>query len=255
MNKPYLVVANWKMQLTCNTAVQMCLENHHGLATLAQKKNIRLVLCPSAEALYPIAHALKGTTVHVGAQTCSKYKQGAHTGQIAATSLAEIGCSYCIIGHSEERIATGETNLDIALKAERLLERGIHPIICIGETQQEYHQGLTIHALHEQLEPILQLLARYPSPGPITLAYEPIWAIGTGKVPPHSYLVKIFTWLAQITTTLVPAGAYTLIYGGSVTPETLKELLTIEYLEGLLVGSASLDFQKFENIVSLISEH
>lgn len=254
MNKQFLIVANWKMQLSYNQAVEFCTQHFQELDR-SLPDHVSVVLCPSFEALYPIGQLLAKTSLKLGAQTCSNYKMGAYTGEVCAESLAQLGCTHCIIGHSERRSNFGETSNDIAIKTTRLLEQGIRPIICIGETLKEHQQGLTIHALHDQLEPVLQKLAAHPTPAQgIIIAYEPVWAIGTGQSATPSYLNKIFTWLDQLYSTILPMTPCTLLYGGSVNEQTAADIARIDKVQGLLLGGASLDFQKFKNIVSLVSK-
>ncbi|HSW73795.1 MAG TPA: triose-phosphate isomerase [Candidatus Limnocylindria bacterium] len=252
MNKKYTLVANWKMQLPYNQAKELC--STYQQLNLTHNHTSTIVVCPSFETLSYAAQTLPQKGFSLGAQTCSTHKTGAYTGDVSAQSLAQLGCSYCIIGHSERRMHQGETSHDVATKMLRLLEHGIHPIICIGETEHEHHQGLTVHTLHEQLEPVIQALVHTTTHPTILIAYEPIWSIGSGNVPTRDYLTKIFTWLDQLCTTLMPNVRCKLLYGGSVDEKNSKDIASVDHVHGFLVGGASLDFQKFKNIVSLISE-
>ncbi len=163
-----------------------------------------------------------------------------------AQSLKEVGCTYCIVGHSEIRRDLQETGADIAQKVERILEQDMQPIICIGESKQEYEAQETFTVLGKQLKLILPILKQ--SSAPICIAYEPIWSIGTGIIPEAPYLQKVFDWLS---TTTKNNPYIRLLYGGSVNDTNAAQLLTLAHVDGFLIGGASLDFQKFQKIVSL----
>jgi triosephosphate isomerase len=248
MKKKYLFVANWKMQLPVNHAVQLCADNSASLKGMADMSTI--VVCPSFEALYPVSKVLEDTGAALGAQNCSMYRPGAYTGEVSARSLAELGCTYCIVGHSERRLLSHETNQDTANKIARLIENNITPLICIGETKQEYEDKKTKLVLATQL----QLLTTIQLPHHCIFAYEPVWAIGTGQIPTQVYLTEVFAWIRQHCATQLPGVARTLLYGGSVTDQNIKNLTQIKDIDGFLIGGASLDFQKFQNIVSLAHE-
>lgn len=250
MQKKPIVVANWKMYMPYNTLIEYCQSNRSQFDNLGNRATI--ICCPSATALHATATIFKGTSVYVGAQNCSEYSEGAHTGQESASTLAQINCSYCIIGHSECRTELHETNNAIAKKLARLLDVGVCPIICIGETQQEYASGATLEVLRAQLEPIFATMAQYKPLVPVCIAYEPVWAIGSGLVPTHEQLSTIFAWITQQCAALVPSVTCHLLYGGSVNTHNVQELQTVNGIDGFLIGGASLDFQNFKKIVSLL---
>jgi len=248
-----LIVANWKMQFSFLEATEFASEYHENFIALSKKESAIITLCPSFPALYPLSRYFKGSDITLGAQDCSQFRSGAYTGQVCATSLAQIGCHYCIIGHSERRSYNQETTDEIAEKAQRLLEQEVQPIICIGETKKEYEAKETFCVLEQQLEPVLAKISKFgDSQEPIYIAYEPVWSIGTGKVPSIDYLTQVFEWLtSQTQKSLGKERIVGLLYGGSVSAETAADFSTITPLSGLLVGGASLDFQKFNNIVNL----
>lgn len=223
-----------------------CTKYKATLKTLSTEPNTEIVLCPSFPALFSVAEILSDTMVSVGAQTCSAYEDGAYTGQVSAKSLKEVGCDYCIIGHSEQRKYACISNDVVARQATQLFKNNIQPIICIGENQKEFDQKQGYAVLEQQLSPILDILASHKQP--FTIAYEPIWSIGTGIIPSLDYLNEIFDWLEK-TIQNIPGGR--LLYGGSVHPDNAASLTTIQSLGGFLIGGASLDFQKFQKIVSL----
>jgi len=248
-----LIAANWKMQFSFTEAIEFTSEYHENFIDLSKKESTIIALCPSFPALYPLSRYFKGSEISLGAQDCSAYRSGAYTGQVCAASLAQIGCHYCIIGHSERRYYNHETSDEIAEKAQRLLEQEIQPIMCIGETKKEYEAKETFCVLEQQLEPVLTKISRFnESHEPIYIAYEPIWSIGTGIVPSVDYLIQVFEWLTSHTQKFLGKERIIgLLYGGSVSAETAADLHSIYPLSGLLVGGASLDFQKFNNIVNL----
>lgn len=147
----FIIVANWKSQLTFHQTLALCEGNLEGYGDLGDAKGIETVICPSFEALHAVALTLQDTAIQVGAQDCSAFKQGAYTGQVTAASLAEVGCTYCIIGHYESRTHLHETDQLVAEKMQQLVTVGIEPILCIGETEQEREAGYTFQALTRQL--------------------------------------------------------------------------------------------------------
>jgi triosephosphate isomerase len=241
-----LIVANWKMALPYAKTIELCTKHRNDFVALTDHATI--ICCPSTTAVAPVAQIFKGTPVAVGAQNCSAHTAGPYTGEESAQSLAQAGATHCLIGHSERRLQHGETSELVATKMIRALEQGIIPIICIGETYEEYSRNATLATLTAQLEPIFAALVTAKlDTTPLIIAYEPVWAIGTGKIPTHQELTHLFDWL--VTTTKRP---HTFLYGGSVTSSSITMLKTISTIDGFLVGTSSLDFQNFKNIVSLV---
>ncbi len=236
------------MQKTFAESIDFCSSNLSALKKLSAQTDTEIVLCPSFPVIYSLNEQLADTMVHVGAQNCSPYISGAYTGQVSAQSLKEIGCNYCIVGHSEQRKYENVTDKDVAMAAKNLCDQEIEPIICIGETEEQFQKNEAINALESQLDFVLSALKNTKQP--ITIAYEPVWAIGTGVVPESAYLKKIFQHLSAIFSN-VHSGPWRLIYGGSVSEKTMSSFKDIPSLAGFLVGSASLDFPKFEKIVLL----
>lgn len=247
-----LIVANWKMNLSFNKTNEYCLTYADQFKQLATRYAITLVLCPSPESLATVATIFKGSPVKIGSQQSSQYINGAFTGELSPLSLAEIGCSYCIVGHSERRKIFHETDATIACIAQTLLHHSITPIVCIGENNATQPMETTYNYLKEQLDPLFVQLSTITKP--IIIAYEPTWAIGNDRIASPDHIEKVLDWIHSYCSDQRPTSSSTLLYGGSITHQNAQFLKDINYLDGLLIGSASLDFQNFEKIVSLISE-
>lgn len=248
--KKWLYVANWKMRMSVNEAQVFCVDNHNELIKLQNSSNAELVICPEFSTIFPVIQILKDTNIKVGAQNCSQFKQGAYTGEVAAQSLAQIGCSYCIIGHSERRTLFGENNETVAQKTKRVLEHELIPIICFGETKKEYEDEQTNMVLEQQLTPVINVLVEDTwIDATLCFAYEPIWSIGTGLIAESTYLENIFSFITDLVGTRLPNAQIMLLYGGSVNNNNIKMLKKNSLIEGFLIGGASLDFQKFQKIV------
>ena len=207
----------------------------------------KIVLCPSFPHLGSLVPQLKETPVALGAQTCSPHASGPYTGQVAATMLAEVGCTYCLIGHSERR-AYGETNEQIIGQYNQLVNNNLTLIVCIGESAKEHAAGSTTTILEQQLLPIIKAYQENPA-STLLIAYEPVWAIGTGKIPTIAELTTIFAWLKNRIKNDFSSETTFFLYGGSVDEANSAAIKKITHLDGLLVGSASLNFKNFKNIV------
>jgi triosephosphate isomerase len=215
------------------------------LSELSQYAHI--VICPPSIQLSDACNWYRNMSISVGSQNCSQYSLGAYTGEIDAQSLKEIGCSYSIVGHSERRRLFHESNNDILHKINQLLAQSIVPIWCIGETAEEYSKDKALLVLAEQL----RIFSSFINPFniPIMIAYEPVWAIGTGIIPDHNHLEKVFNDIRTYSQEL--NGNTILLYGGSVDENSIKMIKDVTGVEGYLIGSASVDFEKFEKIVLL----
>lgn len=191
-----------------------------------------IITCPSFEALASVKQVITQTRIVLGAQDCSAHRTGAYTGQVSAQSLAQLGCTYCIVGHSELR--TWQTNHDITQKINHLFEARITPIICISSQTKE------------QLEPIVQALANQITP---IIAYEPLTAIGTGIAAASEVIEKTCNDLIKTLAPYQHRTHYHIVYGGSVNPENASSLKRISLLDGFLIGSASTDVAKMHAIM------
>ncbi len=247
-----LIVGNWKMNGTRAEWAALARDIALGSADI----HADLVVCPPHVGLDFVAHTLKETETNValGSQDMSTLAKGACTGEVSGAMLKELGVKYVIIGHSERRQRQHETNLIVAEKARLALRQGLTPIVCIGESLADKNAGKTIAFLDEQL--FDSLYEVYLATGlDLVIAYEPIWAIGTGLTPTAKDVADIARFirrgLAQPFGDMAPD--IRLLYGGSVTPANAAELLTVPDIDGALVGGASLNAESFLDIARAVS--
>ncbi len=213
-----------------------------------QQKKI-LGIAPSYEHIYMVQKGLKHNSVMIGAQDCSQFLYGAHTGQVSVQSLSDLQVSFCIIGHSEARQFLLQSDEQVFLKFKLLLAAHITPIFCIGETLQQKEEGLTLQVLFDQLETVLQYLQSYQGSTKIFIAYEPIYAIGSGIVPSKDELQNVFSFLNSLISQVPVAKNVMFLYGGSVSSSSISQLDQIKELSGFLIGKSSIDFQDLKKIV------
>lgn len=243
------IICNWKSYFSYQTGVDWCTAHGNELAKLAAEvgESVKIVLCPSFESIATIKSKLRIPAITFGAQDCSAWGIGAHTGEVMATSLREIGCDYCIIGHSERRTDHNESTESTAEKFEQLCKNNIIPIVCIGENAEARDRGIKKETINAQLEPVLQkanLLRR-----PFWIAYEPVWAIGK-EIPANSeVIISTILWLKKNIGWLKMDDQIKIIYGGSVNQATIESLLATP-VDGFLIGKATTDFQEVKKIVS-----
>jgi len=247
MRSDFLFVANWKMQLTYYQSTVFVRDNYDSLLEYAQHRT--LVFCPSFDVITAVKAELKEAPIMLGAQDVSAYTNGAYTGQVSAQSLKEAGCVYCIVGHSERREYNYETDHLIAQKVAQLARVGITPIVCIGESLQQRQEVRTIDVLKKQLM-LLVATIKKESIKQVCIAYEPLWAIGTGKIPRVDEIETILKEIKAYLAAQRVSAHVQLLYGGSVSHDNASTLMAIEGVNGFLIGGASIDFQKFKKIVS-----
>ena len=227
------------------------LKNHHDDLVALARATTSLVLCPSFDVLETSASLLKRSSIILGAQDCSGYELGAFTGQVSAESLAQIGCQYCIVGHSETYAEWSTSRNDICNKISAVLKNGMTPIVCIGETREEHHNNMTQKSIAQKLDFLLTTLKNHPTKD-IFISYEPLWAIGSGKIPTPQELQTITTFIREYAQKNNLKA--TILYGGGVTPATSVPLRGIANVDGFLLGKASTDFQELKKVVSLLHE-
>ena len=243
-----LMVANWKMHKTITESIEFLNDFKNATADVHE---VDIVICPPFISLPHAGQMLKGSNIHLGGQNMFYEDKGAFTGEISPRMLKEIGCTYVIIGHSERRRWFFEPGLVINKKVKKALSSGIFPIMCVGETEQERDSKETNDVIARQLTEGLEGISADDMPH-ITIGYEPIWAIGTGKTATPEIAQKehsfIRSWLANKYGQMI-SESVRILYGGSVTPENVKELMAQPDINGGLVGTASLDPESFTDIV------
>lgn len=241
-----LAAGNWKMNgsLTAMAEVQALCEAH-------PDPGVDLLLCPPATLVWPMASMRGDHALAVGAQDCHAENKGAHTGDIAAPMLREAGATHVIVGHSERRTDHGETSEEVAAKAAAAHGAGLIAVICLGETLEEREAGRTLEVIGTQLAASLPDGCTAAN---TVIAYEPVWAIGTGKVPTLDQIGEVHAFLRAELTAALPdaAGGIRLLYGGSVKGSNAAEIFAVPDVDGALVGGASLTAEQFSPIVAAL---
>jgi triosephosphate isomerase len=212
-----------------------------GAGRLADKADI--LVCPPATLLAAFAAAAQGSSVAIGAQDCHAEPAGAHTGDLAAEMLKDAGASAVIIGHSERRQNHAESDADVQAKTAAAWRAGLLPIVCVGETKEERDAGATLSRIERQIEESLPSTLK----GDLVLAYEPVWAIGSGLTPTPADVAQVHALIRhRLRGRYGAAGeGVRILYGGSVKPSNAKELMAVENVDGTLVGAASLKADEF----------
>jgi len=240
-----LVAGNWKMNgLSASAAEIGALADHLAKAT----PGCELLICPPFTLLSTFDPLVSRAGIGLGAQDCHPKASGAHTGDISAEMLRDIGCSYVIVGHSERRADHGEDNDLVRAKAEAAHRAGLRAIICIGETEAERDAGKTLAVVAGQIKGSLPENATADN---TVIAYEPIWAIGTGRTPDAGDVAEVHALVrTELSNRLGDtAGAVRVLYGGSVKPANARELMAVANVDGALVGGASLKADDFWGII------
>jgi triosephosphate isomerase len=244
-----LVAGNWKMNGLRADGLKLAadLAAWSKGAGSAATQGVDMLICPPATLLGPILPAIAGSPVQLGAQDCHWSKSGAHTGNVSAEMLADLGCSFVIVGHSERRAGHGETDEIVKSKAAAALRAGLVAIVCIGETETERQAGRTIDVVTAQFTGSLPEGA---AAGNTVIAYEPVWAIGSGRVPTNDEVAAVHGQLRRLALgSIADGGSARLLYGGSVKASNAKELMAIPEVNGALVGGASLKLEEFAGII------
>ena len=239
-----LIAGNWKMNGLRDDGVALATElaARHEAAPAA----CEILVCPPFTLLAAVGGVVGGTDLALGGQDCHVAASGAHTGDISAAMLADAGCAYVIVGHSERRTDHGEDDALVRAKATAALTAGMTAIVCIGETLDERDAGRAEEVVSSQLRGSLPDGA---TAGNVVIAYEPVWAIGTGRVPEMADIATIHSRIRDDLSDMVadPAGVR-ILYGGSVKPGNASEILAVDNVDGALVGGASLDAGDFWDI-------
>ncbi|MEM7169502.1 MAG: triose-phosphate isomerase [Pseudomonadota bacterium] len=240
-----LIAGNWKMNgLSADgTALASALADR---LEAGPAPSCDLLVCPPAPLLPLIKQAIGSATIAVGGQDCHAKESGAHTGDLSARLLADVGCSHVIVGHSERRSDHGESSADVKAKAEAAMVAGLVPIICVGETEEDRNAGRALTVIQDQIERSLPEAGS--NAGAFVVAYEPVWAIGTGKTATPQDVAEVHRaihTLLQAGFGEATAAATNILYGGSVKPDNAAELMAVEQVGGALVGGASLKAEDF----------
>lgn len=235
-----LAAGNWKMN-----GLAASLDEARALALAHPAPGVDLLLCPPATLLSRLADTVKGSAVALGGQDCHAATSGAHTGDISAAMLADAGASHVILGHSERRADHGESDALVAAKARAALDAGLVAVVCIGETLAEREAGQTLEVVARQLAGSLPEGA---TPANCVVAYEPVWAIGTGLTPTPEEIATVHAHLRA----RLPDAGIRLLYGGSVNPGNAAGIFALSDVDGALVGGASLKAADFGRIITAL---
>jgi triosephosphate isomerase len=248
MRRPILA-ANWKMFKTAPEAAAFV---EAFLPLVRDAEGVDIVLAPPFTALDRVARLLEGSSVALAAQNVNPEAQGAFTGEIAPGMLADLGCRYAVVGHSERRTLYAETDAFVARKARALLDAGICPIVCVGESLEEREAERTFDVVGQQLERSLAEIAGAEA-SEVVVAYEPIWAIGTGRTATPELAQEVHGFIRERLAQQFSAAASDAMriqYGGSVKPDNVDGLMARADIDGALVGGASLDPESFARIIN-----
>jgi len=243
-----IVAGNWKMNKTPREGKTFIIEVASSLPII---NNVNVIFCPPFTGLYNIDIS---PPYYLGAQNCFYKGQGAYTGEISIEMLLECNVEYVIIGHSERRHIFHENNELIGKKMSRVINAGMKPILCIGETIVEMNNGKTYDIIEEQ---IIKGLTNVKSIDKIIIAYEPVWAIGTGLTATVEKINEMHTFIRKILSRLYTnnnSDKTPILYGGSVNSDNANELISIDGVNGFLIGGASLDVIKFTDVVKIVNE-
>lgn len=251
MRRP-MIAGNWKMYKNVTEALELA----NGIKRSAYDiENVEIVICPPFTDLSEVSEILVDSNIGLGAQNCYWEKEGAFTGEVSASMLRSVGCNYVIIGHSERRKFFGETDETVNKKIKAAIDSGLIPIFCVGETLEEREKGKTLQVVKTQVtnglkgfdEGYLETLI---------IAYEPVWAIGTGKTATPAQAQEVHAMIRDLLKDLFSgdfSGAVRILYGGSVKPDNIEELMKAGDIDGGLIGGASLKTEGFVDIIKSTS--
>ena len=248
-NRRPLIAGNWKMFKTCPEAVETARQL---VKLIADNTAVDVMIAPPFTSLMPVSDVVKGSCVALGAQNLFWEPEGAYTGEISSAMLVSAGCSYVIIGHSERRQYFGETDITVNKKIKAAIKDNLIPVVCVGESEKERESNDTFSVLDKQVAKGLENLA-LSDLETLIIAYEPVWAIGTGKTATSKQAQEIHQYLRSLIEKNFGnnlANSVRILYGGSVKPDNIKELMLMPDVDGALVGGASLNAETFSKIVN-----
>jgi triosephosphate isomerase (TIM) len=241
-----LIAGNWKMNKTPQEAVQLVKE----LKSLIQNTAAEVVVCPTSVALSDVLKAVEGSNIKVGAQNMHHQDNGAYTGEISPVFLKAMNIEYVILGHSERRQYFGETNEEINKKLVAAFKHNLKSILCVGETLEQREQGITFDVIKEQVQKCLTGMQQF-NLEELVVAYEPVWAIGTGRTATKEDANEVIAFIRQQLKEVLNEKLslnIRILYGGSVKSSNIRELMDMPEIDGALVGGASLDAEEFAKI-------
>ncbi len=246
MSRRPLIAGNWKMHKTVGEAVSLVRELRENLKDVDDRD---ILVCPPFTAIKAVADQLEGSNIKVGGQDMFWEDSGAYTGEISADMLKDAGATFVIIGHSERRKYFGETNETVNKKIKKALEKGLIPIMCVGETLEQREEGKAFDVVTDHVLGGLEGLSA-EQVKKVAIAYEPVWAIGTGKTATPEDADAMHAHIRKLLNEKWGVGEEVIIlYGGSVKPENIDSLMAMENIDGALVGGASLKADSFTRIV------
>ena len=247
MRKP-IIAGNWKMNKLTSEAVELASELKNKAGSIADRE---IVLCPPFTVLSSVKKVIAGSRIRLGAQNMHWEVRGAYTGEVSPSMLKDIGCDYVILGHSERRQYFGETNEAVNRKAKTAFSTGLIPIVCVGETLAQREKGDTLKVIEEQINTGLSGLTSEESKG-LVVAYEPVWAIGTGKTATPDQAEEVQRFIRKLLGQMFGkenTQAIRILYGGSINPDNISALMSCENVDGGLVGGASLKAESFLKVI------
>jgi len=230
-----IIIANWKL----HGSIEFTQEYLKKLSFVGSDKEKILVICPPST----LIQYLKSENFYLGGQDCSNYSSGAYTGEISSELLKDIGCTFCLVGHSERRSIFKEDFKTILQKIEKLIENKIIPIFCIGENLQQRKENLTYEIIKDQINKSLPSKIDLEK---IVFAYEPVWSIGTGLVPSIEQIAETHNFIKK---NIFNNTKIKIVYGGSVKASNYKNIIDSDFVDGLLVGGASINLDEFNKII------
>jgi triosephosphate isomerase (TIM) len=246
----WMLAGNWKMHNTIEESKTLARAIVDGTKGAGDGD---IVIAPVFTALAAVGEVIKGSRVLLASQDVFSKEQGAYTGEIAPAMLKDAGCQLVIIGHSERRKYFGETNESVNAKVKKVLEAGLKPIMCVGETDLEREQGVTEFVVGLQVKQGLFGISNLSN---VTVAYEPVWAIGTGKVATPEQAEEVHAFIRKVLVEMygkTVADATRILYGGSVTKDNVAQLMQKDDIDGALIGGASLKSESFVGIITTVA--
>jgi triosephosphate isomerase (TIM) len=243
-----LIAGNWKMYKTPLEAAETAKQLVRCVGAAA---DVDMMIAPTFIALAAVYAAIKNSPVALGAQNLYWEDEGAYTGEISAPMLKSVGCRYCIIGHSERRQYFGETDETVNKKIRAAIKAGLEPVFCVGETEKERESGQTLSILDKQVKKGLERLVSEQLDS-LIIAYEPVWAIGTGKTATDDQAQEVHRFIRSLVKNnfgQALSDSVRILYGGSVKPDNIANLMAMPDIDGALVGGASLSAESFSKII------